>query len=1123
MSSMVRISIHELRCSITYCAACLLYFIIITCHTTALAQTSIVGTSSTRGDSIAYALGGRGSQVLVSPIGTLPANRRVGSLFGHFASSHRQSLLQVRRIGARRFAFFSVSSNATRVVRTITLSASIGSSYYLVTGFDVNQDGLHDVAIVDTSAHHYRWFVVVDPLKETIREHSSFRLGFQGDSIDWVSPSAREVQFAAVRHTKDTPRVRVLLRSATTGQIQIHRARWKNALGMLYSIRLHRDQQSTLPLALYSPSTQRLLVFRTARYLKTLDLPQQRCGGLQAITDVTSKRAVVTLEVCPDSSFVSARRENLGSTSDIILSLGTLPERIAGLRRGDITEITASGEESPLFVPTPSTNSTTPPIPDPVPATPTSVPEISPTNPPVAAPTPPPTDHRHSGAGTATNPYVISRIEQWLSLAATATDYDKYFVLDADLDFATIPGEDPIIGGAGSPAFTGVFDGRGHTISNWEHLAPTSDYVAPFGQLSGGTVQNLNISAVNAGGKTYVGGVAGLASSSFLYRVSSSGAVTCTSERAGGLVGHSSSANIEQSSSSATVSGPAKIGGLIGRSHASDIHHAFATGTVSGQANTGGLVGEFTWEGRLTNSFATGDVNGSGGAQIGGLVGYCESCNWVEFTFSSGSVTGDSATGGLIGRNTGTVRNSFTVSNVYGLGANIGPVVGLGSGITNVYATSAATCDANRGTIGVQPCNSTATAFHAAISDFHGFANQPVSTWDRVGTSTDGRDDSWIVSSEALPRLAFTSPSVDVAPWAGDGTTASPYLISSTNDWNAIGSNPRWMQSHFRLTADLSFAGLTYNRVAKDSTFFGSIDGDGHSISDVTQTTTTVKTALIDKVARGATISNLSTANINFSTPFDGAILVGSLGGSVANCRIRGTITGNSGLGGIASTVRGGSVTKSTFNGTVMAAGQSNSGGIAARVTAGGLIDQCRVEGSIRGGNDYNGALVGALSGGTVQNCYSTAAMAGGDDYTGGLVGVISAGSKLLNSYVAGSVTGQNDKTVGGLVGMNSGLVQDSFVTADITAKFGTSVETGVLFSVNNGESARNYFWSGLLCDADSSSAGIQLCNVNGAAGSYQDLSALYSKMAPPMDAWDFDTVWQENQYGLPTLRFEGL
>ena len=125
----------------------------------------------------------------------------------------------------------------------------------------------------------------------------------------------------------------------------------------------------------------------------------------------------------------------------------------------------------------------------------------------------------------------------------------KNVVLECDIDL----GGNEIYGfGDGSGFFYGIFDGQGHTISNFviNHTAFNGvgtglfNYCANYGE--GATIKNLNVSKANVTGPKSVGVIAGAAYDGFTIencRVSES-VVNATEKRAGGLVGQITGATV---------------------------------------------------------------------------------------------------------------------------------------------------------------------------------------------------------------------------------------------------------------------------------------------------------------------------------------------------------------------------------------------------------------------------------------------------------------------------------------------------------------------------------------------------------------------------------------------------
>jgi len=303
-------------------------------------------------------------------------------------------------------------------------------------------------------------------------------------------------------------------------------------------------------------------------------------------------------------------------------------------------------------------------------------------------------------------------------------------VCDIDLegydDFRPIP-----------PIFTGIYDGDGYTIFNFNYFIPLDDYVGLF-RVSNGTIKNVRLENANITGKRFmgllasvnngsilnsfvsgqvqdtndvvyatggVGGLVGIASENSTIMNSRSEGNVIGSISVGGLVGHKEvGAIIINSSSSAIVQGGISggIGGLIGRSfdylisHEPTVIDSYAKGNVIGDTFAGGLIG-IHHDGTVQNSFATGNVSSSNWS-AGGLIGIELRGNVIN-SFATGDVFGDWRSGGLIGwlHDPSPLDYNSSLANCYATGkvsgspiAAVGGLVGLTSNdrvdIINCYS-----------------------------------------------------------------------------------------------------------------------------------------------------------------------------------------------------------------------------------------------------------------------------------------------------------------------------------------------------------------------------------------------------------------------------------------------------
>ncbi len=257
------------------------------------------------------------------------------------------------------------------------------------------------------------------------------------------------------------------------------------------------------------------------------------------------------------------------------------------------------------------------------------------------------------GSGTTQDPYQIATAADLIALGETSADYDKHFVLTADIDLdPNLPGrkvfDDPVIAplryawrGWATPLFRGVFDGRNHTI---RHLTIAGGGLfGLFGGLdSGAAIVNLGLEAVDIHATEGDAGSLVAWNYGSITNCSSTGVVR-GSGIAGGLVGHNAD-SISNCCSTCTVSGDEKAGGLVGVNGGGYgcIIDCYSAGAVSGKDKVGGLVGENEY-GRTASSFwdiqTSGQTTSAGGLGLTTVqmqdVGTYLSAGWDFFEESS--------------------------------------------------------------------------------------------------------------------------------------------------------------------------------------------------------------------------------------------------------------------------------------------------------------------------------------------------------------------------------------------------------------------------------------------------------------------------------------------------------
>jgi len=301
------------------------------------------------------------------------------------------------------------------------------------------------------------------------------------------------------------------------------------------------------------------------------------------------------------------------------------------------------------------------------------------------------------GTGEPNDPYQIATAADLIALGETPEDYDKHFILTADIDLdPNLPGrkvfDRAVIAPNNSPgpwssfdgpSFTGVFDGQGHTI---RHLTIAGeDYLGLFGSLgdSRAKITDLGLEAVSVKGtQMYVGGLAGRNGGSISMCHSAGSVVACA--YVGGLLGWNGGTVIQCHSTGAVrgIELGVHIGGLVGWNDA-EVTECYDTGSVSGTSRVGGLVGENNG-GCITASHSDSMV--SGDSDIGGLAGMNSEKASIVTSHSSGSVDANDSVGGLAGRNDGSMIHCYSTGPA--TGNNAGGLVGLNWGtVTRCHST----------------------------------------------------------------------------------------------------------------------------------------------------------------------------------------------------------------------------------------------------------------------------------------------------------------------------------------------------------------------------------------------------------------------------------------------------
>jgi hypothetical protein len=348
----------------------------------------------------------------------------------------------------------------------------------------------------------------------------------------------------------------------------------------------------------------------------------------------------------------------------------------------------------------------------------------------------------------------------------------------------------------------------------------------------------------------------------------------------------------------------------------------------------------------------------------------------------------------------------------------------------------------------------------------------------------------------------------------GSGTANDPYLIATAEQLNAIGLRPQDSAKHFRLTADIDMNDLGATPVNLIPTFQGVFDGNDHKIAHLVYRVkdedspagwSSVLRIGLFRVISGwdalVTDLGLIEPDVRPDPTCTKAVdrmgaLVGQLNqGWVRNCYVKGGhVRGRNYLGGLVGECYNYAAVSECWSSAEVSGG-GNVGGlvgyaiwasiwschvyarVSGAVNVGGLVavvqEKCTIEDSFTTGTvsgSQAGGLVGDLEQSSVSRCYSTASLSGGSGSfsLGGLVGVNHgliraswAGGEIAGGTTVGGLVGYNevgdgiwlpyfdtqvtdsyatgavrgDNTVGGLIAWNEGTLLRCYSTGAVTSK----------------------------------------------------------------------------------------
>ncbi len=221
--------------------------------------------------------------------------------------------------------------------------------------------------------------------------------------------------------------------------------------------------------------------------------------------------------------------------------------------------------------------------------------------------------------------------------------------------------------------------------------------------------------------------------------------------------------------------------GLVGYSYGNIRNLVLHNCNITGKNRTGALVGSSVWA-QIDNCGTTGSVSGT--SYVGGLVGYF--VGWMNGCYSRCNVTGTGqATGGLAGMAFNSeINNCYARGTVAGGNYDTGGLLGengWSNDTLNCYSTGAVTGSTNTaGLIGDLYSGTVSNSFwdtsssqmlvgyngSGTASNVYGYETGVMKTqntycdygWDFVGETANGTEDIWKIEAGNYPQLVWEQP-----------------------------------------------------------------------------------------------------------------------------------------------------------------------------------------------------------------------------------------------------------------------------------------------------------------------------------------------------------------------------
>ena len=388
------------------------------------------------------------------------------------------------------------------------------------------------------------------------------------------------------------------------------------------------------------------------------------------------------------------------------------------------------------------------------------------------------------------------------------------YVLDNDINLSSLTGKNSIIDGY----FMGKLDGQGHKL--------IGNKIPIFENLRFAYILNLNIenSKIESNSEN-IGSLAKKADYSEIKSVLGKNiTITSTNKQVGGLFGNMTNSYLENAHiSESTVSGDSRVGVFAGYINKTQIHESTANGNATSKGNAiGVLVGEIQNKSSIQNCYVIGTAKGN--QDIGGFAGYVNQSSIIN-CFSNATAKGNAGIASFVGQtlNDSIIKNNITLVNqLTGYKFDGRTAKNKFTNFINNYEYKE---NIGTSTLTRKDIDFTGKISVAKESDVKnsGFYIETLNWSDMIWNFSK-------VENSGLPKLRNLDPNEGISIIVKESINSEDEFIEK------LSIRP---DGEYIINKDLDFSNKKYKvgSTLISGTFTGKIDGNGHTIKNLTNAT----------------------------------------------------------------------------------------------------------------------------------------------------------------------------------------------------------------------------------------------------------------------------------------------